>query len=259
MDDERFRDQREVAKYAIFCGIDATSKKYNLSPALLTNWVHHLDFDDLPLFTELRRIARELALKKGFRVAAKELGVTESLMETFVKGSEEPVKFVEMKCQQTQTPEFAPTKRPRVDAEVQTSDLPPDPPSNPEPSVKKYTTAQKLKAVKSMQTYRTPEEAATAQQYPVDKLLRWRTKVKSSLFQDVHVERLYGVRQREVKDRFFFELDEALYKWWQAHQNETQNVDGLLVEKAKTIAKVDDAVPVISPAWVSSFRAFYKI
>lgn len=251
------KDKREVAKFALLCGVSRAAQKLKVDQEVLAGWVTQLDIDDFPLCTEARKLVKESVRVKGVTVTALKLGLEEVVIRAFL-GAGDTEKEAICTDEGTQTPEFVPAKRPRIDNDCQTLKLEFDPSADTSQDSKPYTTAQKIRAVRKIKDFPSLDEAAFALQTSTDKLLNWRNKVKSELFQVIHVEKLYNSEQAESKRKSFFgEVDEALHQWWKA--NEQTDVEAALQAKAKIIAKVDEAEPVVTQAWLKGFRSRYQI
>lgn len=253
-----------MAKFAVFSGVEQTARKFGLAPEELTTWVQQLDFSGLKLLTELRTLVRSITCRKGIRSAASELGLSESLLEEFMKseGSIETQIVQKSNCE-TQTPVVLPRKRPRTTTETQTGEAIPPPPQEPiliqEPVIiQDFTPAEKIKAVRSLRNYPSLEAASAALNIPTQLLDTWKMQIKTCCFQAPHVEQLYVVGAKG-QNSLYQELDHALFKSWGANYKAGMDVDQFLLERVKKIAKVDSAEPNISPAWLTHFKSFYNI
>lgn len=260
MDSQRLKDKREVAKFALLCGISQAAQMLKLDQEVLAGWVKQLDIEEIPLCAEARKLVKETVRTKGITATSKKLGIEETTIREFIGSGETDEQTQNCTEKSTQTPDFLPAKRPRTDCDCQTIKLIFDPTTLTDQPAdgKLYSTAQKIRAVRKLKDFPTLDEAAFAMQTSADSLFKWRNKVKSELFQVIHVEKLYSSEQTDGKKKSFFgEMDEALFQWWKA--NAQTDVDAALLAKAKLIAKVDDVEPVVTQAWLKGFRSHYQI
>lgn len=244
-----------MAKFALFSGVELTASKFGLVPEELAGWVQQLDFSSLKLLAELRGLVQRIACRKGLHTAAVELGISECLLEEFMKRDGQDVQFLQTSSCATQTPIILPMKRAKASADTQTGEIVPPAPI----IIKEYSPAEIIKSVRELQKYPSLDAASTAMSIPAATLLAWRIQIKTCLFQTPHVEELYNSSGSKQQDSFYAALDQALFKTWGANYKVGMDVDEFLLEKVRKIAKVDAAEPSISPAWLTHFKAYYNI
>ena len=56
----------------------------------------------------------------------------------------------------------------------------------------------------------------------------------------------------------FKELDAHIYAWYKENKN-IQNLNLELINQAKSLAKIDEAEPVVKEIWLKSFKNNFKI
>ena len=225
------KDQPDVAKFAVVMGVSRTSEKFSVKPELVKGWISALVAEELPLFTKLRESILDSARKKGTMGAARHFGVSEEVVRRLVeeRRTAEGVFETSTAERSLQTSEDLADMRKVASVGIQAGDssapdtvAEPDQ-DEPQPTKflkdneerkvqRKYSTEDKINAVREFVKHSNQSTAAKELNIPTVSLNRWRDKIKSSAFQDIHADNLYGADAKTHKDKFFLDLDASLYE-----------------------------------------------
>ena len=267
------KEQPEIAKYALVNGLVKASEMFNVNPTLIREWISALPYEELPLISYLRKYIVKIARRKGLEGCSRFFDIPIPLLESFLQYHflNNPLTqgedFIFTREAQIQTENLA--RRPTADKDLQVKRKLPDREPSPSPAktprkdekrvTKKYTTADKITAVREFVKKPNQSEAARELQIPAVNLLRWRDKILNELFQEKHIESLYKVGKKGQKNKFFKELDEGLYNWYLKNKDTLPDLDEALIRKAKNIGKVDEREPRVSPEWLKYFKLHFNL
>ena len=270
----------DIATFALLNGVAKASQAFSLPPTDVTHLVAELDFDGMKLLARLKELVLEFGLRRGTRGAARQFGISEKYMTELVKeyltttaNSPENTIYPHNTYERfAQTFSCAPEHSKFTSVAVQypakhTQEVEEEPEDHPatkyakdaeaKRSSKQYTTAEKIKAVREFSKHSNQSKASQELSIPTVSLNRWKDKMKMSLFQEAHVENLYGPGNKVHKDKFFQDLDEALFNWFTKNQATIADPDQAIVSKARSVARIDDNEPRISESWLAAFKAHY--
>lgn len=261
----------EVTKFVFLRGVQEASSLISVAPEAITNNLLFTDYDNLCVLKRLRQKIIEYGQKKGTRKTARKFGLMEKhvtemlkdyLKEALANPNEEYYphdtyeRFTQTFIQMLpiHSNKSVQVKRAREDS-CSSPDL-----SKEERKSRNYNTAEKITAVREFMKRSNQAAASRELKIPTPSLIRWRDKIKNSVFQAIHVESLYHPEKRGHKrDKMFQELDNALYEWYVQNKDHITDVDKALVEKASRLATIDNTEPRISEEWLREFKKHYNI
>ena len=271
----------DIPAYALLNSVSKAADTFGLPPSEVTRLVAELDIDSLQLLMRLKELVLEFGLKKGTRAASRQFGISEKYMTELLKeyltntaSSAEniiyPYNTYERFAQTfSSAPEhsrftsvsvqYPPRQTPEVEEEHEEPPAKYAKDAEAKRASKQYTTAEKIKAVREFSKHSNQSKASQELSIPTVSLNRWKEKMRLALFQEPHVDNLYGSGNKVHKDKFFQDLDEALYNWYIKNKATITDLDQSIVSKARSVARIDDTVPRISEAWLAAFKAHYQL
>lgn len=271
----------DLTAYALLTGATRAAEAFGLPSSEVVQQVSELDIDSLKLLGRLKELVLEFGLKKGTRAASRHFGISEKYMTELLKeyltstansaentiyphnsyerfaqtfsSAPEHSRFTSVSVQ------FPPRQSQEVEEEHEEHPAKYAKDAEAKRASKQYTTAEKIKAVREFSKHSNQSKASQELSIPTVSLNRWKEKMRLALFQEQHVDNLYGAGNKVHKDKFFQDLDEALYNWYIKNQATIVDVDGAVVGKARSVARIDDSEPRISEAWLAAFKAHYQL
>ncbi|CAG9334626.1 unnamed protein product [Blepharisma stoltei] len=265
------KKQSQIARYAVINGIPKACDKFLVSPDEVERWISTLQFEDLPLFEKAREMIIETCIRKGSKGASRYWGISEDTIKSLIRDyisivDKDSLEMVDFNAQinPNSFKEYKEIRTQTKDKHLEGEEFTPKPrkiqkKKEEKRIVSKYTTAQKIQAVREFVRHQNQSEAARELSIPAVNLMRWRDKIKKELFQASHVEHLYMANKKGQSNKFFRDIDESLNGWYNLHRDSIQNKTKAIKEKAAKLAKLDDTIPEISEEWLEHFKEFYKI
>jgi len=257
----------DTAKYTLLNGVSKTSEELNTEPEVLLSQIESLDFDNFKVLQKLREALIERSMTKGYKSAARHFGLTEKETVEILKeyleeeaNCEDNTLFPFDTFQKfTQTIYTGECTWRNIWVQAGDDDEP-----NPSNQLKdagekrlgrSYSTLEKIEAVKVFMQHSSQAAASRQLNIPTGSLIRWRDKLKNYLFQQTHVECLYG-KKSQKKDRLFSDIDKLIYE----RVNRSKGrIDEAIKNEAVNIAKIDQNEPFISLEWVQNFKEHYGL
>lgn len=260
------KEQQEVAKFALLAGIQKVSKTLSVPEADVAKWVRLLRLDELPLIQRVRESILELSQRKSPTVAAKSFGLSERYVSEMLtdhlstatepQNTAFPYNTVDRFTQTSQVVEadwrHSDTQTDADDGEPRQRDY------EEKKQNRLYTTADKISAVRDFMKHASQTAAARELNIPYISLTRWRDKIRNELFQEPHVVSIYTA-ERKGRDKFFQDMDEALYSWFCKNKERYSTPEEALLYKAKSVAKIEDSEPKVAEEWMEVFKKHYNI
>lgn len=253
------KKQVQIAKYALFCGPSKACSKFNLDKDTVLRWMFSVIQDEPLLLQRAKELVIDAAFHKGIQPTANIFELDKKWVEQLVVPELDekitlqdlPV-FVEDKTTLTTPQMFKSFSEISVQAED----------SEPRKLRKlehKHSTAEKIEAVRNFVKYSNQTQAAKDLNIPVASLIRWRDKVRNQLFQEEHSRLVYQNKKPGRSNKFFQEVDNTLFEWISESKDKLKNIDQEIIKKAKSLAKLDENEPLVSPSWLEGFKSNYKI
>mmetsp|Transcript_3572 Transcript_3572/g.7671 ORF Transcript_3572/g.7671 Transcript_3572/m.7671 type:complete len:270 (+) Transcript_3572:2739-3548(+) len=260
------KEQQEVAKFALLAGVQKVSKVLSVPEADVSKWVRLLRIEELPLIQRVRESILELSQRKSPTVAAKSFGLSEryvsEMLSDYLNTATEPdnTTFPYDTVERfTQTCHTIETDWKHTDTQTEADDGESRPKDTEEKKqTRQYTTADKISAVRDFMKHTSQSAAARELNIPYMSLTRWRDKIRNELFQEPHVASIYSA-ERRGRDKFFQDMDEALYSWYCKNKERYPSPEEALLYKAKSVAKIEDAEPKVAESWMEAFKKHYNI
>lgn len=261
----------DLTKFVLLRGVQETSNIIGYAPENILNNMLFTDYDNLCVLKRLRQKIIEYGQKKGTRKTARKFGlmekhVTEMLKDYLKEALANPnEEFYPHDTYERFTQTFIQMLPTHLNKGVQIKRAREDSCSSPDLSKEErksrnYNTAEKITAVREFMKRSNQAAASRELKIPTPSLIRWRDKIKNSVFQSMHVESLYVPEKRGHKrDKMFQELDNALYEWYIQNKVHITDVDKALIEKASRLATIDNTEPRISEEWLQEFKKHYNI
>lgn len=257
------KKQKQIALYALINGSQQALDFYSILPENLSSYIDALLDSENSLFEPILNELISSTKQKGVQCISETWGISPFCLEKLIKSfpSIEPSKTYkdnycninskDMKSWATVSiqplganDESTPKKKRKIGEDKR--------------KVTNYTIDQKIQAVKQFMKGLNQSESARELQIPAVNLMRWRDKLRKEAFQEPHVDNLYGIQKRGQKNKMFKELDAHIYAWYKENKN-IQNLNLELINQAKSLAKIDEAEPVVKEIWLKSFKNNFKI
>jgi hypothetical protein len=246
------QEQQEIAKYALVAGVAKVSRSLSMPEADLARWVTLLPLEDLTLVQRVRELAVQISQRMAPAAAAKCIGLSErfaSELQSYTGGLQSPPTD-----KSTQTSNCLDLRG----CDLQTEGDEAVKEEEERRMSRLYSTAEKVSAVRVFMKYSNTKLAAKELKIPRLNLIRWRDKIRSQLFQEPHVASIY-CPDKKARDKFFQDMDEALYSWYLKNKARYSAPDEALLHKARSVAKIEDAQPTVTEAWKEAFKKHYHI
>jgi transposase-like protein len=257
------KKKRQIAIYSLINGLQQATETYSVPLEALSLYTEKLFEIEGSLFDSVRHEIINLCHTKGLEKASEDWGISCSCLEKLVESYPTPENLKEFKDNSCMA--NSQSLKSWTTVAVQ----PTGPDEDPQPKKKRktgedkrrvtnYTIEQKIQAVKQFVRGSNQSETARELQIPAVNLMRWRDKIRKEAFQEAHVENLYGVQKRGQRNKMFRDLDSRVYQWYKENKN-LPEIDQEIISRAKLLAKIDDAEPIVEDIWVQNFKKNFKI
>lgn len=255
------KKQRQIALYALLTDAEQALETYSISSEQLNGYLEKLLTDEVPLFVSIRNEIISASRLKGAASVSDHWGISQSCLEKLLTSFPDVdilKKYTDSSC----------TISPQDMKSWTTVAVQPAGPNDDSVPKKKrkigedkrkvtnYSIGQKVEAVREFVKGTNQSETARELQIPAVNLMRWRDKIRKEAFQDPHVDNLYGAQKRGQRNKMFRDLDAAVYEWAKKSDDKS---DLAITTHAKSIAKIDEADPVIKETWLKSFKKHFNI